>query len=111
MKSSFVSFTIYKQCHGDIEGDVTPTLLQFGFRSKYSTNILYLTFYLNWKNCLDKLGIAGTVLMNLFKTFNCLPHDLIIAKLHAYGLDHDSPKTNKYLTIKLTPKNKTCLAF
>ena len=28
--------------------------------------------------------------MDFFKAFECVPHDLIIAKLHAYGLDHDS---------------------
>ena len=28
--------------------------------------------------------------MDLSNVFECLPHDLIIAKLHAYGLDHGS---------------------
>ena len=28
--------------------------------------------------------------MDFFKAFECVPHDLIIAKLHAYGLDDDS---------------------
>ena len=28
--------------------------------------------------------------MDLSKTYNCLPHDLLIAKLEAYGLDNDS---------------------
>ena len=33
-----------------------------------------------------KLG-AGGVLMDLSKTFNCIPRDLVIAKLAAYGFD------------------------
>ena len=28
----------------------------------------------------------GTVLMDISKAFDCVPHDLLAAKLHAYGL-------------------------
>ena len=29
LTSSCVPFTIYRQCHGNIKGDVTPTVLQY----------------------------------------------------------------------------------
>ena len=39
----------------------------------------------NWRNHLDKKEIVGTILCDLSKAFDTLPHDLIIAKLAAYG--------------------------
>ena len=44
----------------------------------------------SWQNCSDKSGVVGTILMDLSKVFVGLPHDLMIAKLQAYSLDHDS---------------------
>ena len=40
-----------------------------------------------WRKCLDENKIVGATLMDLSKAFNCLPHDLLVAKLEAYGLD------------------------
>ena len=40
----------------------------------------------DWKASLDNKKLIETALMDLSKAFNCIPHDLLIAKLHAYGL-------------------------
>ena len=45
-----------------------------------------------WNSCLDNFGVAVTVLMDLSKAFNCLPHKFILAKLHTYGVDIKSLK-------------------
>ena len=44
----------------------------------------------SWKKELDNSGLVGTILMDLFKAYDCLPPDLLIAKLEAYGLDKPS---------------------
>ena len=37
------------------------------------------------RKTLDKKGVAGMILMGLSKAFDCMPHDLLIAKLKAHG--------------------------
>ena len=39
-----------------------------------------------WKQSLDNHGYAGAVTMDLSKAFDTINHELLIAKLHAYGL-------------------------
>ena len=72
---------------------------QCGFRKGYSTQNCLLAMVEICKKALDQGNEYGALLTDLSKTFDCLPHDLIVAKLHAYGFSIDSLKLiNSYLT-------------
>ena len=57
-----------------------------GFRKAHSTQHALFRLLQEWQNELDKSGFVGTILMDLSKAYDCLPHDLLIAKFEAYGI-------------------------
>ena len=63
---------------------------QCGFRKGFSTQNCLLYMIENWKESLDQGGHYGALLTDLSKAFDCIMHDLLIAKLQAYGFDNDS---------------------
>ena len=60
------------------------------YRKKYSTNNVLISMIEKWKKQMDNKMFVGAVLMDLSKDFDCVPHDLLIAKLHAYKFDMDA---------------------
>lgn len=53
---------------------------------------------------MDLNYVVGSILMDLSKAFDCVPHDLLIAELHAYGFD---VKSLEYILSYLTNKEKS----
>ena len=81
---------MYKQIYNHMKSILSPLLC--GFREGYSTQHELLRLIEDLKASLDEKLIAGTVMMDLSKAFDCLPHDLLIAKLHAYGFGDNALK-------------------
>ena len=52
----------------------------------YSCQDVLLKLVDDWKRALEKHSHVGAVLMDLSKAFDCLPHQLLVAKLKAYGV-------------------------
>jgi hypothetical protein len=73
-----------------------------GFRKGHSTQHALFRLLHSWQANLDKSKIVGIVLMDLSKAFDCLPYDLFIAKLHAYGFSNKSIRLiYNYLTNRI----------
>ena len=61
-----------------------------GLRKAHSTQHALFRLLHSWQKAFDNLEYVGIVLMDLSKAYDCIPHDLLIAKLEAYGLDKTS---------------------
>ena len=56
-----------------------------GFRKGFNTQYTLLRLLDTCKESLDKKEVAGALLMDLSKAFDCIGHELLIAKLKSYG--------------------------
>ena len=77
--------------HESLTPFVNSFLSEFisAYRKTYSTNHVLIRLIENWKKSLDQNKFVGAVLMDLSKAFDCIPHDLLIAKMHAYGFSKE----------------------
>ena len=70
-----------------------------GFQKAHSSQHSLFKLLQAQKEELDKSGFVGTILMGLFKAYDSLPHDLLIAKFEACGIDENGLNLiHNYLT-------------
>ena len=81
---------LYKQINDFMNNKLSKKLC--GFRKNYSTQVALSKLLENWQSSLDKKEIVGTVLMDLSKAYDTIRHDLLIAKLDAYGFSNKALK-------------------
>ena len=86
---------IYERCIYDqiqLFFDSLLSKYQCGFCRGYNAQHCLVSLIEKWKKNVDNGGAFGALLTDLSKTFDCLPHELLIAKLDAYGSDKSSLK-------------------
>ena len=59
---------------------------QCGFRKGFSVQHCLVSMLEKWKSATDNRKSFRALLTDLSKALDCLSHDLLIAKLNAYGL-------------------------
>ena len=84
---------------------------QCGFRKVFNAQQCLLTMVEKSRKTLDEGGETGAVLTDPSKAFDCIDHNLLIAKLNAYGFEKRSLKFIHSYLIKCKQRTKVDSAF
>ena len=87
---SLLERIIYNQLSQHAEQFLNKILC--GCRKAHSSQHALFKLLESWQEELDYGGFVGTILMDLSKAYDCISHELLVAKLECYGLDELSLK-------------------
>ena len=76
---------VHKQMSQVFEGVISKYLC--GFLKGHSAQHALISLLEKWRYNVDQGRMFGALLTDFSKAFDCLPHDIIIAKLNAYKFD------------------------
>ena len=90
---------IYKQINTYMEDKLSKCLT--GFRKSHGTQHVLVTMLEKWKKAVDNEEYVSALFLDLSKAFGTINHDLLLAKLKAYGFSSNTLKLmHSYLNNK-----------
>ena len=78
--------------------DILPDFIS-AYRKNYSCETTLLRLTEDWRAGLDNKELVAVISLDLSKAFDCVPHELLLAKLKAYGVaEHGVALLRNYLS-------------
>ena len=94
--SKVLERTIYKQINVYMEKKLSKFIA--GFRKLQGTQHSMVTLLEKWSKALDRKEYICVLFINLSKAFHAINHDLLLAKLRAYGFSENLISENLKIT-------------
>ena len=78
--------------HNSLIPYINKCLSEFvaAYRKSYSSSHFLIRLVENWKKELDNKKHIGAILIDLSKAFDCIPHELLIAKMDVHGFSENA---------------------
>ena len=90
--SKIIEKLIHKRLYHFLEQNDILVKDQHGFRKGRSTETAAFSFFNNILESLDSKKTVGGLFLDLQKAFDCVDHDILLAKLNFYGINGISNK-------------------